>query len=395
MTTYNKDQEYTLKVANTAGEVKEIKYTPEKDMSKPELITALKSKYKNFFKLIESKGEDIKMEETKVAENQKVTISVKALFDKFGTILSNNNEIIAKDDYYDLINEDGVLVCADGEECSVQSVAGNTVTLTNFSGEKDVTFTLDLAEFKIATDITDLEEAKEDNTVIVLNYGEGTRFPSRDIAIEYYDECVAGTDPYSSENYSYQNILYELQHTDKPVVYDTDDDIEYDYWIKRGKPVKDISEELLQAHVKSYKKQEEDNDNKTVNGFVNKSLTELFNQFDLDGIDISDKDYDMLVYMARIDEPDISDSYEVYIHNLCNKLKVTSNFTEGDDVAIVDLTSYVQENKEALLDMFELDTAEDNDVIGDIVTEVMPNLISGYATESIYKELLKTLEEED
>ena len=49
MTTYKKDQEYTLKVANTDNEVKEIKYTPDKDMSKPEMIMALKSKYKNFF----------------------------------------------------------------------------------------------------------------------------------------------------------------------------------------------------------------------------------------------------------------------------------------------------------------------------------------------------------
>lgn len=55
MTTYKKDQEYTLKVVNTDNEVKEIKYTPDKDMSKPEMIMALKSKYKNFFKLIENK----------------------------------------------------------------------------------------------------------------------------------------------------------------------------------------------------------------------------------------------------------------------------------------------------------------------------------------------------
>ena len=559
MTTYNKDQEYTLKVANTDNEVKVIKYTPDKDMSKPELITALKSKYKNFFKLIESKngldnlsiikelnrltkeynpygdktkaesiknevkeilqnapdgtemyrvtqetssgwtshgsysdtytvinslkkengiwkmygrnrddlddavssilynsgelmtkeeaekekekqkvndtsshrdivnigtdsagnpvgkstnridypnkkeeadkligskGMNIKMEETKVAENQKVTISVKALFDKFGTVLSNNNEIIAKDDYYDLINEDGVLVCADGEECLVQSVTDNTVTLVNFSGEKDVTFTLDLAEFKIATDITGLEEAKEDNSVIVVNYGMGTRFPNRQLAIDYYTECVAGVDPNGAEYYTYISILSELKNTDKDIVYDVTDKSEYDYWVVRGKPVEDISTEQLNAHIPEVEKQEEDIDNNTVNSFVGKSLTELFSQFDLDGIDVSDKDCDMLVYIARIDEPDTSDSYEVYIHNLCNKLKVTSNFTEGDDIAIVDLTTYVKENKEAFLDIFKLNATEDDDVIGDIVTKVMPNLIAGYATESIYKQLLKTVKED-
>lgn len=94
------------------------------------------------------------MESSTLHNKQDVkSISVKALFDKYGTKLSNNNEILVKDGYYDLIDENGILVCADGEECYIQDISNNTVTLLNFSGETDATFKLNLDEFKVATDI--------------------------------------------------------------------------------------------------------------------------------------------------------------------------------------------------------------------------------------------------
>lgn len=62
---YNKGDEYLLKYVTTSGDKKELKYTPEKDMSVPEIINLLKEKDTNFFKLLK---EDI----TLVKENKLV-----------------------------------------------------------------------------------------------------------------------------------------------------------------------------------------------------------------------------------------------------------------------------------------------------------------------------------
>lgn len=61
---YNKDQEYTLKYIVKNGEEKELKYTPEKDMSVPEIINMLQDKDKDFYKLLK--------EESKVMESKKL-----------------------------------------------------------------------------------------------------------------------------------------------------------------------------------------------------------------------------------------------------------------------------------------------------------------------------------
>lgn len=60
---YNKDKEYTLKYIDINGQQQELKYTPEKDMSVPEIITMLQNKDKNFYKLLkESKFDKISKE---------------------------------------------------------------------------------------------------------------------------------------------------------------------------------------------------------------------------------------------------------------------------------------------------------------------------------------------
>lgn len=57
---YNKDNQYTLKYVTKDGKEKELDYTPEKDMSVPEIITMLKNKDKDFFKLLkESKFDKV------------------------------------------------------------------------------------------------------------------------------------------------------------------------------------------------------------------------------------------------------------------------------------------------------------------------------------------------
>ena len=60
---YNKGDEYLLKYVTTNGDKKELKYTPQEDMSTPQIINMLKEKDTNFFKLLK---EDI----TLVKENK-------------------------------------------------------------------------------------------------------------------------------------------------------------------------------------------------------------------------------------------------------------------------------------------------------------------------------------
>lgn len=56
---YNKGDEYLLKYVTTNGDKKELKYTPQKDMSTPQIINMLKEKDTNFFKLLK---EEIELE---------------------------------------------------------------------------------------------------------------------------------------------------------------------------------------------------------------------------------------------------------------------------------------------------------------------------------------------
>lgn len=69
---YNKDKEYTLKYITTSGDKKELKYTPEKDMSAPQIINMLKEKDTNFFKLLKEYITLVK--ENKLEEDENIII---------------------------------------------------------------------------------------------------------------------------------------------------------------------------------------------------------------------------------------------------------------------------------------------------------------------------------
>lgn len=76
---YNKDKEYTLKYIDINGQQQELKYTPEKDMSVPEIITMLQNKDKNFYKLL--KEVNNKKEENKIMKEAKLPNISKFIYD--------------------------------------------------------------------------------------------------------------------------------------------------------------------------------------------------------------------------------------------------------------------------------------------------------------------------
>lgn len=76
---YNKDKECTLKYIDINGQQQELKYTPEKDMSVPEIITMLQNKDKNFYKLL--KEVNSKKEENKIMKEAKLPNISKFIYD--------------------------------------------------------------------------------------------------------------------------------------------------------------------------------------------------------------------------------------------------------------------------------------------------------------------------
>ncbi len=76
---YNKGKEYTLKYIDINGQQQELKYTPEKDMSVPEIITMLQNKDKNFYKLL--KEVNNKKEENKIMKEAKLPNISKFIYD--------------------------------------------------------------------------------------------------------------------------------------------------------------------------------------------------------------------------------------------------------------------------------------------------------------------------
>lgn len=91
--------------------------------------------------------------------NDKVCISIKALYDKYGECLNfcGINRIVndknnSNYDIYELYNGFDKLVCMDGEGCTIINIDNNneSVKLVNKNGETDEVFSLSFDEYKMA-----------------------------------------------------------------------------------------------------------------------------------------------------------------------------------------------------------------------------------------------------
>ena len=98
------------------------------------------------------------------------------------------------------------------------------------------------------------------------------------------------------------------------------------------------------------------------------------------------------MFFPPVDEIDDTDNYDLYVQGLSQALKVAERFDVDDENIVVNLTDYVKSNKDVLLDLFEVDGETDEEIMEDLVCRVMPNVISGYTTDNVYKILLNTVE---
>ena len=101
------------------------------------------------------------------------------------------------------------------------------------------------------------------------------------------------------------------------------------------------------------------------------------------GIDCSDTAYDMLVYIDFDDESD--DSFDRFVKKLCKSLHCVSY---DDNSATVDLYKWVESNFNVLDSIFDTSAIDKEEEIEILVTEVLPSVVSGNATDYVYEELL-------
>lgn len=135
-------------------------------------------------------------------------------------------------------------------------------------------------------------------------------------------------------------------------------------------------------------KKEESLMNNTIN-----NLYELLEARKFEGIDIADNVYDMIVYFEFDADDADKDSFDTYLAILAKSLKITQEIDNDKvnslDEVKVNLTEYVKNNYTLLESIFDFSAESEEEGIEALVSEIMPSVISGYATDSIYNQLVK------
>ena len=151
--------------------------------------------------------------------------------------------------------------------------------------------------------------------------------------------------------------------------------------------VKNNNKDFLK--LKNIKDKKEEN---LMNNTIN-NLYELLEARKFEGIDIADNVYDMIVYFEFDADDADKDSFDTYLAMLAKSLKITQEIDNDKvnslDEVKVNLTEYVKNNYILLESIFDFSTESEEEGIEVLVSEIMPSVISGYTTESIYNQLAK------
>lgn len=107
------------------------------------------------------------------------------------------------------------------------------------------------------------------------------------------------------------------------------------------------------------------------------------------GFDITDKTYDMCVYI-EFDKPSTKyDDFHKVISRICRLLEVPDNL-KLDEIASVDITGLFKENENLIRyigDNFDFNINENGDEMEYMICSIFPQLVSGGVPDRIYKEL--------
>lgn len=206
---YNKDKEYTLKYITTSGDKKELKYTPEKNMSVPQIINMLKEKDSSFFKLLK--------EEIELKKKNKIIESYEPLDDD---IQMEIYEMIVGGYYSDQTQEENI-------ENTITEIVEEYPELKDKM--EDVRFYVGqkVPEVYEEKDDEDLEESKltEDENTIIDNLYDLLEYRNFELITVEDSKYDMSADYYCQPNDSdpYQTFLVRLAKSLKINPVDIDD----------------------------------------------------------------------------------------------------------------------------------------------------------------------------
>ena len=118
---------------------------------------------------------------------------------------------------------------------------------------------------------------------------------------------------------------------------------------------------------------------------MSKTLFDYLEEHSFEGVDIRDTVYDMTCWFEFTLEDADSDPFDMFMSKLAKSLHI--DFEDVNKTVVVDLTNWVTKNYDKLEEIFDLSGEDKESNIEEIVGSIMPGLLSGYTTNSVYKEL--------
>lgn len=101
--------------------------------------------------------------------------------------------------------------------------------------------------------------------------------------------------------------------------------------------------------------------------------------------DVADKTYDMLVYMDY--DPDSDDYFDMFMAEFCKQLNIVDESQLESGIVVCDVTTAIRNHYKIFDDIFELNGEDEEENVGDIVSEMIPDIVSGYTTDKVYEQL--------
>ena len=93
----------------------------------------------------------------------------------------------------------------------------------------------------------------------------------------------------------------------------------------------------------------------------------------------------MLVYMDY--DPDSDDYFDMFMAEFCKQLNIVDESQLESGIVVCDVTTAVRNHYKIFDDIFELNGEDEEENVGDIVSEMIPNIVSGYTTDKVYEQL--------
>lgn len=118
---------------------------------------------------------------------------------------------------------------------------------------------------------------------------------------------------------------------------------------------------------------------------MSKTLFDYLEEHSFEGVDIQDTVYDMTCWFEFTIEDANRDPFDMFMSKLAKSLHI--DFEDVNKTVVVDLTNWVTKNYDKLEEIFDLSGEDKESNIEEIVGSIMPGLLSGYTTNSVYKEL--------